>query len=218
MDKYNFISIGQKVWADIYEYGQNKTLMQVCTNVRGNIKDDTKVNLIMLSEEKMPEEILEAFSYRADELTPYIKPFDQGYWCALQDAVSNDVNNSTIIQMIKTAGFTYWDCYYLMKDSDFESERLKNIVHSMFCQCPGLMLWEGKDYPTKVVTLFAGTENEETVKVATASFEKLLMNQDGNCKNEEAVCIDNQIFYYMNDEEFNYPDKDIIEILEDVLK
>jgi len=43
------------------------------------------------------------------------------------------------------------------------------------------------------------------------------MNKNGECKNDKAEYIDNQIFYYMDDEEFHYPDKDIIEILEGVL-
>ena len=219
MDKYGYITMGAQIWADYLGDG-HKRLMQVCTKTPDVIKDDSRIWTITVptDSDDEPEEVMESYPVRADETSPVLKEFDKGYWCAIQNAINNGVGDSTIVQMIKCAGFTYWDCYYLMKDSDFESERLKDVVHTMFCQCPVLMLWEGKGYPTKVVTLFAGTDKEETVEISTATFEKQLMNEDGGYRNEEAVYIDHQIFYYMNDEEFTYPDKDIIEILEDVLK
>lgn len=156
-------------------------------------------------------------SARAKHTASVLKEFDKGYWCAIQNAINNGVGDGTIETMIRCAGFNFWDCYYLLKDSNFESARLTDIIRTLFCQVPVLILWNGKGYPTKTLTLFKGTENEEQVEVATVSLEKQLINEDGKCKNDEAEYIDNQIFYYMDDEEFHYPDKDMIEILEDVL-
>lgn len=219
MDKYGYLTIGAQIWVDYLGDG-HKQLRQVCTKTPDIIKDDSRIWTITVPTDNNdePEEVMESYPVRADETSPVLKEFDKGYWCAIQNAINNGVGGGTITTMIRCAGFNFWDCYYLLKDDDFESERLTDIVRTMFCQCPVLMLWEGKGYPTKVVTLFAGTDKEETVEVSIESFEKQLMDSEGNCKNEKATFIDNQIFYYMNDEEFYYPDKDIIEILEDVLK
>lgn len=219
MDKYGYLTIGSQILADYLNDG-HKYLAQVCTPTPDVIKDDSCIEVITVPTDydDEPEENMKGYSVRADQTAPVLKEFDKGYWCAIQNAINNGVGDGTITTMIRCAGFNFWECYYLLKDSNFESARLTDIIRTLFCQCSVLTLWEGKGYPTKVVTLFAGTDKEETVEVSLESFGKQLMDSEGNCKNDEATLIDEQIFYYMNDEEFYYPDKDIIEILEDVLK
>lgn len=218
MDKYGYLTIGSQILADYLNDG-HKYLAQVCTPTPDVIKDDSCIEVITVPTDydDEPEENMKGYSVRADQTAPVLKEFDKGYWCAIQNAINNGVGDGIITTMIRCAGFNFWECYYLLKDSNFESARLTDIIRTLFCQVPVLILWNGKGYPTKVFTLFKGTEREEHVEVATVSLEKQLMNKNGECKNDKAEYIDNQIFYYLDNEEFHYPDKDIIEILEGVL-
>lgn len=130
MSKYSFIQMGEKVKYDPFGDG-NYRIMQVCTHVPKVIKDDTSISLIPIEEEHYEEEIISEIA-RADELKPYLKEFNKGYWCAIQDACANGASDTTIKDMIKAAGFTYYDCLWLMEDSDFQNEHLNEIIETIF--------------------------------------------------------------------------------------
>lgn len=130
MSKYSFIQMGEKVKYDPFGDG-NYRIMQVCKHVPKVIKDDTSISLIPIEEEHYEEEIISEIA-RADELKPYLKEFNKGYWCAIQDACANGASDTTIKDMIKAAGFTYYDCLWLMEDSDFQNEHLNEIIETIF--------------------------------------------------------------------------------------
>lgn len=130
MSKYSFIQMGEKVKYDPFGDG-NYRIMQVCKHVPQVIKDDTSISLIPVEEEHYEEEIISEIA-RADELKPYLKEFNKGYWCAIQDACANGASDTTIKDMIKAAGFTYYDCLWLMEDSDFQNEHLNEIIETIF--------------------------------------------------------------------------------------
>ena len=130
MSKYSFIQMGEKVKYDPFGDG-NYRIMQVCKHVPKVIKDDTSISLIPIEEEHYEEEIVSEIA-RADELKPYLKEFNKGYWCAIQDACANGASDTTIKDMIKAAGFTYYDCSWLMEDSDFQNEHLNEIIETIF--------------------------------------------------------------------------------------
>lgn len=130
MSKYSFIQMGEKVKYDPFGDG-NYRIMQVCKHVPEVIKDDTSISLIPIEEEHYEEEIISEIA-RADELKPYLKEFNKGYWCAIQDACANGASDTTIKDMIKAAGFTYYDCLWLMEDSDFQNEHLNEIIETIF--------------------------------------------------------------------------------------
>lgn len=131
MDKYYFIQLGAQV---LYNDGtDNGRLMQVCCPIKENcVKDDTRIRLISVNSEE-PEEVCESYVVRADELSPVLSEFNKRYWCAVQDAIMNGVNEAIIRSMLQAAGFSFWECQYHMEDSDIESEQLRNIVRHMFC-------------------------------------------------------------------------------------
>ena len=130
MSKYDFIGMGQKVWYDPFN-DNNCRLMQVCTKVPEIIKNDTRISLIPVDSDAYEEELSCEYA-RADELKPYLNDFSKGYWCAVQNAVANGASDTTVSDMIKAAGFSYNECIYLMEDSDFQSDKLSDIVETTF--------------------------------------------------------------------------------------
>lgn len=216
MDKYYFIQLGAQV---LYNDGtDNGILMQVCCPIKENcVKDDTRIRLISVNSEE-PEEVCESYVVRADELSPVLSEFNKGYWCAVQDAIMNGVNEAIIRSMLQAAGFSFWECQYHMEDNDIESEQLRNIVRHMFCQYPNIIDWNGANYPTKEIVLYEGTIDEEVVTVSVERLEHQLCDDMGNWSTREAEAVDEQIFFYLDDETFNWPDKDIAEFIEDALR
>lgn len=134
MSKYDFIQIGKKVIYDLLANGDYK-IMQVCTSVPTIIKDDTKINIIAtkdtFDECSCAEEEVEVHSVRADELKPYLEDFNKGYWCAVQDAVANGATETLIRDMLTSAGFSYDECLWHMEDSDFQNDKLIEIVNRL---------------------------------------------------------------------------------------
>ncbi len=213
MNKYYFIQFGEQV---LYNDGiDDNRLMQVCYPIKEtSIKDDTQIHLIPVNSDE-DEAVDESYVARADELAPVLTEFNKGYWCALQDAVANNVSETVIRTMLQGAGFSFWECQNHMKDSDFMSEQLKDIVRNTFCQKPDMIDWNGADYPTKTIVLYRGTEKEEEVTISVERLEHQLCDDMGNWSTREAETIDEQIFFYLDDETFNWPDNDIAEFVED---
>jgi len=216
MNKYYFIQFGGQVrYSD--ENG-NDRLMQVCRRIKVPcIKDDTRIGLIPVDSDE-PEEVCESYDARADELTPVLSEFNKGYWCAVQDAVMNGAGETVVRNMLQAAGLSFWECQYHMEDCDTMSEELQNIVRDMFCQKPDMINWNGTNYPTKSIVLRKGTDEEEEVTVSVERLENLLIDDMGNWSTREAEDIDSQIFFYLDDEVFNWPDEDIAEYIQDSIE
>lgn len=216
MNKYYFVSMGAQVKWHPYNDDEYR-IMQICTPVHQPVKDKTEINLITVDESEDIDEEACASSYtvRAEDLSPILSDFNKGYWCAIQDVVSNNVNEAIVKDMLRGAGFTFWETYWHMKDSDFLSPQLRIIVQKIFCQNPQYIDWCGANYPTKSIVIHEGTPNEEIVVVSVERFANQLLDDMGNWPTREAQTIDEQIYYYLDEETFNYPDEDIAEILED---
>ena len=145
MNKYYFVNIGAEViWHPVNSDEQK--VMQICTSVSYPVENDTLVSLIFSDKRG-------SVKVKASELTPKLTDFNQGYWCALQDAVSNGASDTVIQEMLRSAGFTYWECYWHIQNSDFQSEKIWSIIRGMFCQNPDYIDWNGADYPIKTVVI-----------------------------------------------------------------
>ena len=120
MNKYYFVNIGAEViWHPVNSDEQK--VMQICTSVSYPVENDTLVSLIFSDKRG-------SVKVKASELTPKLTDFNQGYWCALQDAVSNGASDTVIQEMLRSAGFTYWECYWHIQNSDFQSEKIWSII------------------------------------------------------------------------------------------
>ena len=74
--------------------------------------------------------------------------------------------------------------------------------------------WNGADYPIKTVVIFENTPDEEKVTVSVERLARQLLDDMGNWSTREAESVDEQIYFYLDEETFNMPDKDIVEYLE----
>lgn len=83
----------------------------------------------------------------------------------------------------------------------------------MFCQNPDYIDWNGADYPIKTVVIFENTPDEEKVTVSIERLARQLLDDMGNWSTREAESVDEQIYFYLDEETFNMPDEDIVEYL-----
>ena len=172
MNKYYFVNIGAEViWHPVNSDEQK--VMQICTSVSYPVENDTLVSLIFSDKRG-------SVKVKASELTPKLTDFNQGYWCALQDAVSNGASDTVIQEMLRSAGFTYWECYWHIQNSDFQSEKIWSIIRGMFCQNPDYIDWNGADYPIKTVVILENTPDEEKVTVSIERLARQLLDDMGN--------------------------------------
>ena len=73
--------------------------------------------------------------------------------------------------------------------------------------------WNGADYPIKTVVIFENTPDEEKVTVSIERLARQLLDDMGNWSTREAESVDEQIYFYLDEETFNMPDEDIVEYL-----
>ena len=59
--------------------------------------------------------------------------------------------------------------------------------------------FQGKNYPVKEIEV----GNYGIHRISTISLEDKLLKADGNYVSDEARIVDNDIFYYMNDDRFD---------------
>ena len=64
------------------------------------------------------------------------------------------------------------------------------------------------------MVIFEGTSDEQEVIVSVERLSQQLLDDMGNWSTREAETVDNQICFYLDEEIFNMPDKDIVEYLE----
>lgn len=214
MGKYYFIRGGNNVKWDLLNNGEFKTV-KVCGSIPLIINDGTLIPLSLSSDQqdlgKYEDNTDIAYAH---ELSPILSEFNNGYWWALQDAASNGVSDTIIKEMLRGAGFTFWEAYWHMKQSDFQSDKLKSLIQELFCQHPQYIEWQGVEYPTKSIVIFEGTPDEEAVVVSVERLGNQLLDDMGNWSTREAQEIDEQIYYYLDENTFNLPDQDISEFLE----
>lgn len=213
MDKYYFIREGQNVKWDLFNDGEFKTV-KVCGPVPTIINDDTLISVLSSNQQDSVECDADTDVAYARELSPILTEFNKGYWCALQDAVSNGASSTTIKEMVRGAGFTFWETYWHMKESDFYSSEIRNVIRDLFCTSPYFIDWQGVDYPVKDIQMYKDTSDEKVVTVSVERLEGQLMDDMGNWSTREAQYVDEKIYFYLDEEIFNYPDKDIAEYLE----
>ncbi len=77
--------------------------------------------------------------------------------------------------------------------------------------------FENKEYPLRFVKItFDGETSVEPV--STLSLEEKLMTKDfDDWVSKEAEYVDEQIFFYVHDEEINLPDSEIRKIIEEAI-
>lgn len=75
--------------------------------------------------------------------------------------------------------------------------------------------WLGKEYPAIDIVIFAGTDNEQQVTVSSTELDAILLeDMDGSIASNEAMKLDETIAYYIEPEEFDLTEEEIIKIVE----
>ena len=75
--------------------------------------------------------------------------------------------------------------------------------------------WLGKESPAIDIVIFAGTENEQQVTISSTDLDAILLeDMDGSIASNEAIKLDETIAYYIEPEEFNLTEEEIIKIVE----
>ena len=75
--------------------------------------------------------------------------------------------------------------------------------------------WLGKEYPAIDITIFAGTPEEQQVTVSSTELDAvLLQDMEGSVASNDAVKLDETIAYYIEPDEFNLSEEEIVKIVE----
>ena len=75
--------------------------------------------------------------------------------------------------------------------------------------------WLGKEYPAIDIVIFAGTDNEQQVTISSTELDAILLeDMDGSIASNEAMKLDETIAYYIEPEEFDLTEEEIIKIVE----
>ena len=75
--------------------------------------------------------------------------------------------------------------------------------------------WLGKEYLAIDITIFAGTPDELQVTVSSTELDTvLLQDMDGSIAADDATRLDEKIAYYIEPDEFNLPEEEIVKIVE----
>lgn len=75
--------------------------------------------------------------------------------------------------------------------------------------------WLGREYPAIDITIFAGTPEEQQVTVSSTELDAvLLQDMEGSVASNDAVKLDENIAYYIEPDEFNLSEEEIVKIVE----
>lgn len=75
--------------------------------------------------------------------------------------------------------------------------------------------WLGREYPAIDITIFAGTPEEQQVTVSSTELDAvLLQDMEGSVASNDAVKLDETIAYYIEPDEFNLSEEEIVKIVE----
>lgn len=216
MNKYDFIRFGDPVqWFD----GSTDTLreMLVCCPVDIPVKADTRIDLIpMKNDDDDPEGENPSYSARADELVPWLSPFQEGYWEAVLDAEKSGADRNVLLAMLKTLKLSLMECVYLMLQSN--ACKLLSVLCQLFPEVEDMftvITWEYDEYFARKLTIFRGTDEEMEILVSVTSLEnRLIDNETGEPVSDEAEAVDNEIYYYLTDEEMRLSEERLVSIVE----
>ncbi len=70
--------------------------------------------------------------------------------------------------------------------------------------------YHGHEYPVRVVDIPGWMKD---ARISTTGLNDELMNRDGSYVDDEGRTIDEAIFFYVEEEEFNLPDRELINII-----
>lgn len=77
--------------------------------------------------------------------------------------------------------------------------------------------YNGVRFPSKDVRIFAGQGGREmTVTIAPVRLSDILVPDSCNWATREAQYVDESIFYYCDEREWNLPEEQLVELLENV--
>lgn len=77
------------------------------------------------------------------------------------------------------------------------------------------IIWNGKEYPSKNLVIFKGTEDEQEITVSVEELQKeLIGDETGAPISNEAEEVDGDIYYYLSESEMSLPDNEIVAIVE----
>lgn len=75
--------------------------------------------------------------------------------------------------------------------------------------------WLGKEYPAIDIVIFAGTPDELQVTVSSTELDAVLIqDMEGSIASAEATKLDESIAYYIEPDEFDLPEEEIVKIVE----
>ena len=75
--------------------------------------------------------------------------------------------------------------------------------------------WLGREYPAIDITIFAGMPEEQQVTVSSTELDAvLLQDMEGSVASNDAVKLDETIAYYIEPDEFNLSEEEIVKIVE----
>lgn len=75
--------------------------------------------------------------------------------------------------------------------------------------------WLGREYPAIDITIFVGTPEEQQVTVSSTELDAvLLQDMEGSVASNDAVKLDETIAYYIEPDEFNLSEEEIVKIVE----
>ncbi len=220
MKKYDFIRFGGLVqWKN--DITDTCRIMQVCCPPPNPITGNTEIKLIPTDDSANTEEESKSYSVSAKELSPQITPFNYGYWCALQTAIRAGADTNVSIEILRDTRLTFEECLFYMQYSNSYTDKLYSIIDLLFPEESKhyshiqTITWNEREYPTKKLTIFKNTKEEQEVTVSVTKLGHLLIDNEAPIS-DEAEELDSCIFFYLLDQEINLPDEDIIEILESI--
>lgn len=218
MNKYDFIKFGDPVqWFDVSTDTFRE--MVVCCPVHLPVKADTRIELIpMKNDNDDPDEECTSYSAWADELVPWLSPFQEGYWEAVLDAEKSGADRNVLLAMLKILKLSLMECVYLMLQSN--ACKLFPVLCQLFPEAEDMLTvikWEYDEYFARKLTIFRGTDEEEEILVSVTSLEnRLIDSETGTPVSDEAEAVDAEIYCYLTDEEMLLSDERSITIAESV--
>lgn len=77
------------------------------------------------------------------------------------------------------------------------------------------IIWNRKEYPSKSLVIFKGTEDEQEVTVSVVELQNELIDSETDIPvSDEAEEVDGDIYYYLSESEMSLTDNEIIAIIE----
>lgn len=222
MRTYNFIKFGEHVlWMN--DTTDTCRTMQVCCPLPNPITDNSKIELIPAddSSDYIEEEESKSYSVSASELFPLLTSYNNGYWNAFQTALTVGADTTILSAMLRNSSLTFEKCLLYMQYSSTYDNKLYSIVDSLFPEESKFfshiqtISWNGKNYPSKTLTIFKGTNDEQEVTVSiTQLSHELIDNKTSVPVSDEAESLDGEIYFYLEEKEIHLSDDDIIAIVE----